>query len=64
MTEDVEFEDPTMKLVGIDEFTNMLGAMRRQMSVDVGAIRGEHHGPHEIVMDWTLTFGAEAATVV
>ena len=57
MTEDIEFEDPVMKLVGIEAFGALLGAIRRHVDVSMGAVRSEQHGPHEVVIDRTMTFG-------
>ena len=57
MTDDIEFEDPFGRWTGLDEFTAMLDYIGREVTDMTLTIHGEHHGPHEIVMDWTQSFG-------
>lgn len=60
-TEDFEFEDPLEKLIGHEEFSLFCKLFKyMDNSVADFVIHGEHHGPHEIVMDWTAKFQIKA----
>ena len=62
VSDDVEFEDPTSLWVGKDEFADMLTITRHLIeSIELVTIHGEHHGEHEIVMDWTQSIATRLA---
>jgi hypothetical protein len=55
LTEDADFEDPLQRWSGTKEMTNLLTLTKSYLKDIDFNVHGEHHGPHEIVMDWTPT---------
>ncbi len=53
--DDIEFEDFFMRWQGRKEFSQLLTAASKMVKNLEYDVHGEHHGPHEVVMDWTLT---------
>ena len=53
-TEDVEFEDPMQRFIGFKEVSQFLSVPVRHIKNAEFEIHGEHHAPHEIIMDWTI----------
>lgn len=56
LTDDFEFEDPTGRYVGQNELAEFYKVILAAVSDLDFDIKGEYHGPHEIVMDWTMRF--------
>ena len=56
MTDDFEFEDPTGRYIGQQEFRQLSKIVEASISGLDFNIKGEYHGPHEVIMDWTMTF--------
>ena len=56
MTDDFEFEDPMGRYIGQAEFVHLSKIIAATVSGLDFNIKGEYHGPHEVIMDWTMNF--------
>ena len=54
LTKDFTFEDPMGLYVGQSEFAELYKIVKASVSNLDFSIKGEYHGPHEIIMDWTM----------
>lgn len=53
LTDDFIWEDPTMKLIGKDEFEDMMGLSKYVSDVEFEVL-SERHSTHEMLLDWKL----------
>jgi len=53
-TNDIEFEDIFMFWKGREEFERLLKLTKAVIENAKFDIRAEHHGQHEIVIEWTV----------
>lgn len=53
-TEDLEFEDALQRYEGREDVASAFEVWKTLCSLSDITIHGEHHGAHEVVMDWTM----------